>query len=89
MNDTKYIVFENEHIAPTMLVFGPTITHLAVAMWLPTGCKMVSAGFMSTGINKDGALEAFCYGRSVSLGLSSKPEQDNKLANKLLNPGDW
>jgi hypothetical protein len=73
---TKYVVTEDGII----IVFPELIQHSDFKHFNPT-----SAGFISIGVNKEGNPTCSCYGKSVSLGLESNPEEDTKLAKKQLN----
>ena len=78
----KYIVFKGEGSEPeSMILFPGFITHSDMAK----GCsrKPVSAGFCIMDV-EHGQLVSSCYGCSVSMGLSSRPKQDEVLLRILL-----
>ena len=76
----KYIITRNREI----IVFPEMIQHSDFSDWGP-----ISAGFISFGVNKDGNPTCSCYGRSISLGLDSRPEQDTLIAKLQLNMMDF
>jgi hypothetical protein len=73
---TKYVVTEDRII----IVFPELMQHSDFKHFNPT-----SAGFISIGVNKEGNPTCSCYGKSVSLGLESNPEEDTKIAKRQLN----
>jgi hypothetical protein len=73
---TKYIITKNKEI----IVFPELLQHSDFKDFNP-----ISAGFISIGINQHGNPSCTCYGKSVSLGLESNPEEDTKLARRQLN----
>jgi hypothetical protein len=72
----KYIITENTEI----IVFSELLQHSDFKSFKP-----ISAGFISFGINKEGNPTCSCYGKSISLGLNSNPEEDTKIAKRQLN----
>lgn len=76
----KYIITRNREI----IVFPEMIQHSDFSDWEP-----ISAGFISFGVNKDGNPTCSCYGRSISLGLDSRPEEDTLIAKLQLNMLDF
>lgn len=77
MPDTKYIIVENEFGIEVALVFDGTLIHKEVAHRLRA--IPVSAGFVYFTVNG-----ARCHGRSESLNLDGRPE-DEAIINKSLN----
>lgn len=73
---TKYVITSDNEI----IVFPELLQHSEFRRFEP-----VSAGFISFGVNKQGNPTCSCYGKSVSLGLSSRPEEDTKIAKRQLN----
>jgi hypothetical protein len=71
----KYIITNNKEI----IVFTELLQHSDFKHFKP-----ISAGFISFGINEKGNPTCSCYGKSISLGLESNPEQDTKIAKKQL-----
>jgi len=67
----KYIRTKDDEI----IVFGEIMQHSDFKILNP-----VSAGFVSFGINEQGNPTCSCYGHSISLNLSSKEEEDTRLA---------
>jgi len=76
----KYIITRNREI----IVFPEMIQHSDFSDWKP-----ISAGFISFGVNKDGNPTCSCHGRSISLGLDSRPEEDTLIAKLQLNMLDF
>ena len=72
----KYIITKNKDI----IVFSETIQHSDFRKWEP-----ISAGFITFGVNEYGDVTCSCHGRSVSLGLDSRPEEDTFIARLQLN----
>ena len=72
----KYIITENTEI----IVFSELLQHSDFKSFNP-----ISAGFISFGTNKEGNPTCSCYGKSISLGLNSNPEEDTKIAKRQLN----
>lgn len=66
---TKYIIGPHGPI-----IFDECYTHFEMAH----GMRITSAGFVYF---NDGKFH--CYGKSTSLGINSKPEEDSKVINKL------
>ena len=71
----KYIVIDPN----IMIVFPKHIGHDTVAAKFGTD-KVLSAGFFTARTNKDNDTETHCWGKSVSLGIESRPEEDTKIA---------
>lgn len=72
--NSKYVVFDCDGLK-VMVVFSTILVHKDVARGLCSHlCKPISAGFITNGKT---------YGRSESLNLSSK-EEDQELFNKLI-----
>jgi hypothetical protein len=76
MFETKYIITKQNQI----IIFSNTIQHSDFRHFNP-----IRAGFISFGVNKDGNPSCSCYGQSISLGLSSRPEEDTEIAMRHLN----
>ena len=72
---TKYIKTKDKEI----IVFGEIMVHSDFKDMNP-----ISAGFISFGIDEDGNPTCKCYGKSISLGLSSDEEEDTFLAQSQL-----
>jgi hypothetical protein len=72
----KYIITKNNEI----IVFTELLNHSDFSKFHP-----ISAGFISFGIDKEGNITCSCYGSSFTLGLSSRPEEDTKIAKRQLN----
>ena len=73
---TKYVVLKEYN---KMIVFSELIEHKQFA-----GLNPISAGFISFRANELGDVEAHCYGKSISLGISSRPDEDSEIANKQI-----
>ena len=71
MNTAKYIVTGSG----SMIVFSAAIIHKEFEDLNP-----VSAGFISFSTGEDGEVVANCHGESISLGIKSNPEKDNRIA---------
>ena len=76
MSWSKYIVIESELGNECIVVFPDQLTHAEIGHRK----AVVSAGFIS--FVDDG--KAVCFGKSTSLGLEARPEEDSRLANKQL-----
>jgi hypothetical protein len=75
----KYIVFEDNYTAAEFVViFASYIPHDAMARMIAVKGTPVRAGSFSM-------QEFDCYGQSISLGLKSDPEKDNKLIERDMN----
>jgi hypothetical protein len=72
----KYVVTHDNNI----IVFSEAMQHSEFKHFNP-----VSAGFISFGVNKQGNPTCSCYGKSVTLGISSRPAEDTDLAKRRLN----
>jgi hypothetical protein len=75
MERVKYIKTKNREI----IVFGEIMVHSDFKDMNP-----VSAGFIYFGINEEGNPTCRCFGKSISLGLSSDEEEDTQLAQSQL-----
>lgn len=73
----KYIVVHSGFGTESIIVFSELLSHADVAR----GQSVVSAGMIQLG-DRDAA----CYGRSSTLDLNARPEEDSWLANKQLYP---
>jgi hypothetical protein len=72
--NVKYIVFEDNALgAETIVVFPGNIQHQQMGM-VPG--RKISAGFVHTE-------SMSCFGKSVSLDLKSRPEEDTKLLREM------
>ena len=72
----KYIVIEINH-TETVIIFPKFIKHKNMAKRvLREGEKVLSAGFISFD-------EASCFGKSITLGVGSRPTRDNLLLEIL------
>ena len=76
----KYVILRTDAIEDVPVVFPEMADHSSVAH----GKTVVSAGFIS--VNWE-TLRATAYGKSVSLGVASRPE-DSRILTKLLFPKD-
>lgn len=63
------------------IIFDETQTHAEVA----AGRDVDSAGFVIINADKDKILVE-CYGKSMSLGIKSKPAQDSNRIKRMFNP---
>lgn len=72
----KYVVVDTG-LVDAIIVFPDVIQHNQFAMFPG---EILSAGFIS--MNSDGKWS--CWGKSVSLGLNSRPEEDSAIANRML-----
>lgn len=79
----KYVVFKREHrgvVRELPVLFPEALVHAEVAKWLTSargplaGYSAVSAGFLSS-LN----VPAECHGKSDSLGLVSRGDEDSRL----------
>ena len=77
MNGMKYIMFNGRDF----LIFPPSVSHLEAAGRFTD--KVTSAGFIA--LCTDGSeIRADCYGKSVSLGIISWPEEDSRVITRSL-----
>jgi hypothetical protein len=74
-NDMKYIIFD-DGMMEQPIMFSCYLQHGSVAMRF--NWKVVSAGFVA--LNND---QFHAYGKSVSLGVVSRPE-DSKIINRIM-----
>lgn len=78
--NTKYVVIEHPSIGETMYIFPEYIVHREAARNnTMMGDKIIAAGFIA--VEQEGLL--MCYGRSESLNINSRPEEDSVLINKM------
>lgn len=79
MRQAKYIVTESD-LGENIYIFPDWIGHDEMAGKICEGSERpIRAGF----VGKNRLTGLFTHGRSVSLGLSSNPEKDNKLLAML------
>lgn len=71
----KYVITKESRI----IVFFPGIEHRKFSNYEP-----VSAGFIVFKATDDGEVRAHCFGRSDSLDISSRPDEDSAIANRQL-----
>lgn len=76
---TKYIVF-NLGTIEDMIIFSGLQQHANIAHKMRLAGEVVSAGFLR--LSKDGPI---CYGDSLSLETTSRPEEDTKIARRLFD----
>lgn len=88
MNKVKYIVIESNY--REMFIFGETRQHADIwDKFRNNHNKVVSAGFLSIGLDDKGNPTVSAYGESISLNLKSDPERDTKLAMRTLDLEDY
>ncbi len=81
MENGKYIVLNERNI----IIFDATLTHKEVAAGFLANSKVTSAGFIITVVDtKTNEVRASCFGRSVTLDIGSKYEDDERLAKFAL-----
>jgi hypothetical protein len=78
----KYIIVDR-----CAIVFSAALTHSDIAR----GLKPESAGFVSFCADRDESnnpiIKVSAYGKSVSLGIESNPEEDSiRIAKQIINP---
>ena len=73
----KYITYESIEFGPVFVIFDKITNHDDMASRLPYE-KILGAGFV--GFGDDG--EAYCYGKSVSLKIESRGQEDNEIIKK-------
>lgn len=82
MNHGKYIVLNERNL----IAFDATLSHSKIAE--PFGLdNITSAGFISTFVDANNEIVVSCYGKSVTLGISSNSD-DSRLARYSLGV-DW
>ena len=75
----KYVVFDDGFNPESIVIFPSWVNHGEfAAVW--SGSLVVAAGEIE--ISQDG--DIWCGSLSVTLGVSSRPRQDAKLAKKML-----
>jgi len=74
----KYVITRDKVI----IVFPELLEHRQFSNFEP-----VSAGFISFGIGGNGQIACQCYGKSISLGIESRPEEDTSIAMQQLGLG--
>lgn len=76
--NTKYIItYEGSAV-----VFGPDLTHAEVAQKFYGKCR--SAGFVKIYAKDKYDIRVDCYGGSVSLGINSRPEEDEQIVLRMI-----
>ena len=84
MYPTKYVVVKHlDNGMETPYIFPNFITHSDFARDVGYGSHVVSAGFCY--IDKD--LSFVAHGKSVSLKVASRPDEDSKLLTRWLTGG--
>lgn len=76
----KYIIVDTGQVVVPIL-FSDVVAHTEIAN--KVGGQVLSAGFCSVSINEQLQPRYVCWGKSVSLGVSSR-EQDNDILNRYL-----
>lgn len=80
---SKYIVIKRVY-GEEAIIFGELFDHNVFLNMLGIERKyLVSAGFVSIGCDKDFKVKVSAYGKSVSLKVESRPE-DDELLEKVL-----
>lgn len=80
-DDMKYVLVETPGFGlETMIIFPSTLEHRAMAVH----GKPISAGFIRRTSNESNKSGFRCYGRSVSLNLDSRPDEDQYFLDRLL-----
>lgn len=81
MLQSKYIIFEDHDGSPQFIIFPSIIDHNKMALQLRLSKEignLISAGFIIVVDNK-----MKCYGKSISLNISSRGEEDSEFINKF------
>ena len=76
MITAKYIRAKGNSI----IVFSAALKHSEFKHFNP-----VSAGFVDFGVDRDGKMETWCYGKSESLGLQNHEDDDKLVRMQILN----
>ncbi len=79
MDRIKYVVIENTFSGEEIFLFSPCINHREFANRI--GGQVVSAGFV--GHSSKTRCGLYPYGESVSLKLSSRPTEDQRLLDSM------
>lgn len=74
----KYIVTEVS-CCNIFMMFDPILEHAQMSRGNVLGAGTVDL------VPEDGKIVAYCYGKSVSLGVASRGEEDSKIITKALN----
>ena len=78
----KYVIFMSVHeLEFPVLIPDSFITHKEIS---GIG-KPISAGFFSSYLDVNDNRIVNCHGKSVSLGLESRPEHDSELIKKMFS----
>ncbi len=86
--EAKYVVISDPtSISDEIIIpFSSTITHKVMAQRLIQNDDEV---IMSAGFIRFMGSDPVCYGRSISLGLNSRPEDDTLLAKFAFGEDCW
>ena len=77
---SKYVIID-QGSAPIPVVFSELLAHAEVVSRL--GGAPLGAGFCHVTVTEDGA-RYVCYGKSMSLGVHSREDEDARILNKYL-----
>jgi hypothetical protein len=75
MDRIKYVVLDVPMAGEEIFLFPVTLNHKDFAAML--GYKAISAGFV--GHNSETKSGFYCYGESMTMGLKSRPKEDQFL----------
>lgn len=83
MNNVKYVIVDG-----TAIVFPASIQHSDMVRF---GQKCTGAGFVTFYTKEDeygeNLVHASCYGKSISLGIESRPVEDSQIVTRqITNP---
>lgn len=79
---TKYIIVSDNTGMEQIVIFSQFMNHNDVARGIHG--KVISAGFIAISSDNDGPV-IICYGRSESLNIDSRPDEDVLIAKEQLD----
>ena len=88
MGDTKYVILNEVKTQygeafEVPIIFPDVLTHEIVANHFGGKANVVSAGFVAVGSDMDYKMRYGTYGESVSLGVKSRGERDDKIVRRV------
>lgn len=95
MENVKYITFKNEFGIDDIVIFSKHVVHSEMARNRRILRNPLGAGFIRFDVESDESesdiipprIVARCYGKSVTMGLESRGEEDSEIARKMLKLG--
>lgn len=84
----KYVIAETLSDGIVSIMFPNHLDHDKMAERIPGYIKAKGAGFVQLVTDKEGYPAPHCFGKSISLNVSSRPE-DSAYIRKELERGSW